>query len=1319
MDHTGKPTAQGFGAKMRALREARGMSLSELAVAVHYSKSHLSNMENGRKRPQRVLAERLDAALGAEGELTRLCPEPTARPDQLPGPCPYQGLSPFTQTEEHWFFGREDATGSLLAKVQQAVQAGRGTVVLLGASGVGKSSLLRAGLLPRVAERQAGVAAEEAAALTPVVVTPTAQPVEQLAAALAEPLGRSAAEVAEVLTTGRFPDGGERLLLVVDQWEEVFALCADAAERAAYVAAVCQAPFAVLAVRADFYDRCLAHPDLAAALAEGSVPLGAMSRAQLLRAVQRPAELARLRVEPELVRRLLEDLDPTGRGWEPSSLPLLSHALLTTWQHRTGRDLTVQGYEKGGGLRRAIAESAEAVYQELSAPERETARHLLLELVQVGEQGADTRRRARLARLTPGQRAVAEAFTQARLLACEDATVELSHEAVLWAWPRLAGWIDADRAGLRLRQRIADGALAWELAGRGEELLLQGAALALASQWAADHPGPEALPARDRAFLDASAQAAQRGVRRLRRLLVALAGVTALAVLTTVLAGFGLSRTRHETTKARSGQAAAVADRLLATDPERAAALAIAAHRYSPESQAAKEAVAAAAGVPVARRLTGAGGKRLSSLAVSRPVPGAPALLATGTEDGLLTLRRAYADNGLPAARPAWHRRIGRGGTTPVYGLAFSKDGSTLIAGTGDQVRLWRVVHRPQLHLGDGRVLWRAGDDGRGDVRDLRLSPDGTALAAAVRHPTGGYVLVWDCDAHGPHGDSVRSVRLPNPTPEDQVRTQDKQWYGNPYAVSFSASGRLLSAAGSHESSTGRGRGVTAVWRRPADVGVAGFSLHGTMRLKASATEASLSPDGMRLAVSVGDGSLRICPVAGLREPFVCEGTVDAPRLGEYAAGMAYSPDGTLLAEADHNGPVRLRDRRTGRPLLILPHPGSIISLAFSPTGDMLLAGAARGDEVSAWRLPLNTLLGHTMPVLASAMPASGTWLATADRHTVRLWGTSDHESRPVAELRPADHLPTAGEVTALAADREGTRLAVATGNNVVLLYDTSGRARVRYLGAAGRLSSLRPVYSVALSPVGDRLAFGNDEKNVQLWDVPLAPGENRPTPDTRLSLSPADRSHLLSLTFSSDGNRIVGGTELGGLAVWNTRRSATTRRVKSGETPSIPALQVLAAHADGVTAVAFLGTRGSRLATGDQQGTVRLWRWDDAASLPLSPAGDAAALHTGAVTALTATRDGTRAASSSADGSAAVWDTSVGIPHVRYQVNVQDEGLTSARLAPNGDRLWTTDTATARRWPTSYTDAEATLCQTLSDAAVHRRDAHLLPHAGTDPACG
>ncbi|MEE1829485.1 nSTAND1 domain-containing NTPase [Streptomyces sp. SP17KL33] len=1305
-----------FGAALRRLRTARGLSLSQLAAATRYSKSHLSNVENDRKRAHRDLAGRLDDVLGAGGELTRLCETAAASLEHAVS-SPFQGLAAFDERHACWFFGRDRATATLVEQVVRARRDG-GPVIVIGASGAGKSSLLRAGLLPRVAdgtlEPQGGGGPWRS-----LVVTPGADPAESLARALATVVPQGRTELADGVRTGRLPGdceaGMRRLLLVVDQLEEVFTLCRDTAERAAFLDVLCAVPLAVLAVRADFTASCLTHPGLVRALQSRPVALGAMSRDELAETIRRPARLAGLELEDGLADVLLQDLDPGARGYEPGALPLLSHALLATWQQRAGKRLTLAGYHRTGGIRGAVATTAERTYRDLPPDDRSAARRLMLRLVHVGEEGSDSRRRAERQLLGNDEERALEAFTRARLLTIDDTTVEIAHEALLRAWPRLAGWIDADRDGIRVHQRLTEAAHTWEQTGRAPSLLLQGATLAVTLQWTADTP--EALSAPEQAFLNASAQVAKRGVRRLRQLSAALATMTVLAVLAAVLAGLGLSRAQQETTKARSGQAAAVAGRLLDTDPARASALAVAARRQAPGSQAAKEAVAAAAGVPVPRRLEGAGGKRLSAIAMSRSVPGRPALLATGTEDGVLTLRKAYADGGLPAMRPAWHRRLGQGETTFVSGLAFSHDGGTLMAAANDQVWLWRLVDRPTPHLSDGRVLWQGSGEGHGSVDDLRLSADGTALAAAATHQAGGQVLLWDCDAHGPRRGSLHSVRLPNPTPQDEVLPKDAQKYGNPYAVSFSADGRLLSAAGSHSSSTRRMRGIAAVWRRPAGGRVADFSPHGTLRLKATATEAPLAADGTRLAVAVGDGSLRICPVAGMQQPFVCKESVDAPRLGEYVAGMAYSPDDTLLAEADHNGPVRLRHRLTGRLLLTLPHPGSVISLAFSPRGDILLAGAARGDEISVWRLPLNTLLGHTEPVVTSAMPACGAWLATADRHTVRLSAPAGGTTRATVELHPADHLPTTGEVTALAADRDGTRLAVATSDNVVLLYDTSDPVRPDYLGTAGRFSTLRPVYSVALSPDGDRLAFGNDEKDVQLWSVPLSQGEARPAPSTRFSLGAGNHSHVLSVAFSPDGARVVGGTKHGALAAWNARPTLR-RSAASGGGWDTRALQVLPAHSDAITALAFLGTHGSRLATGDRQGTVRLWHRDDSAPRPLSPAGDSVVLHTGAVTALTATAQGSQVASSSADGSAAIWNDSDQTPRIRYRLQAPDEALTSARLTPNGRWLWTTGTA-VRRWPTSYDAAEAALCRVLGKAGVHSGDARLLPLAGKGSVCG
>ncbi|CAM5507370.1 hypothetical protein SAURM35S_06700 [Streptomyces aurantiogriseus] len=561
-----------FARAMRRLRDERGLSLAELAAATRYSKSHLSNIEHGRKRPHSDLAERLDRALRAGGELRRLCEVPAPRPGQRTGPCPYRGLASFEQGDARWFFGREKVTALLAERVRRAVRDG-GPVVVVGASGAGKSSLLRAGLLCRAAEGALGSGDWQG-----VMVTPGPRPVDALAHALATavhdgeetgseetvgqgPVGKgplsegsvseepvrketvregSVSEepvrketvreeplteetLAERIRAGAPLPGTDRILLIVDQLEETFSLCEDTAERTAFLDALCAVPLAVLAVRADFVDHCLTHPGLVSAL-HHPVALGGMSRGELAETVRGPAELAGLSLEPGLVDVLLHDLDPGGHGYDPGALPLLSHALLATWQQRTGKRLTIAGYHRTGGIRGAVAETAERTYLDLSGADRAAARRLMLRLVQVGDEGADTRRRTDRNHLGADEERALAAFTQARLLTVDGTTVEISHEALLRAWPRLAGWIDADRDGIRTHQRLTEAARAWTAAGRAPELLLQGAGLAVAAQWAADHPTQ--VEDIESEFLAASTREARRGLRRLRRALAALVGLT-------------------------------------------------------------------------------------------------------------------------------------------------------------------------------------------------------------------------------------------------------------------------------------------------------------------------------------------------------------------------------------------------------------------------------------------------------------------------------------------------------------------------------------------------------------------------------------------------------------------------------------------------------------------------------------------------------------------------------------------------------------------------------------------------------------------------
>ncbi len=269
---------------------------------------------------------------------------------------------------------------------------------------------------------------------------------------------------------------------MVDQFEEIFTACQDGAEQRRFISAICALAgpaMVLLALRADFYDRALRYPELARALQEHQVVVVPMARPEVRRAIIEPARLARLDVEDGLVELLLRDLAPhslegapPGAGHEAGALPLLSHALLTTWSRSHGGRLTVADYQASGGIRHAIARTADQVYGALGEDQRDIARRLFLRLVNVADDAPETRSPVRLAELRdwPGGAAppgeVLDRFVSERLITVDADTAQITHEALLTAWPLLRSWIDANREGLRVRRRLSDAARAWDEAGR-------------------------------------------------------------------------------------------------------------------------------------------------------------------------------------------------------------------------------------------------------------------------------------------------------------------------------------------------------------------------------------------------------------------------------------------------------------------------------------------------------------------------------------------------------------------------------------------------------------------------------------------------------------------------------------------------------------------------------------------------------------------------------------------------------------------------------------------------------------------------------------
>ncbi len=760
---------------------------------------------------------------------------------------PYRGLASFQAEDAAWFFGREDLTGRLVRLATAAAAPGV-PLTVVGPSGSGKSSLLRAGLIPSLPDSPARRLA---------VFTPGATPLRELARQLAR-LARAApdqgvppdssrieaalredpgeaprvlpgrdepGEALRLIPGGSEPGEGSGipgagdpgLLIVVDQFEEIFTACRDEVEQHRFITAICALAgpaVVVLALRADFYDRALRYPELARALQERQVVVVPMTRHEVRRAIVEPARMARLDVADGLVELLLRDLaphspegSPPGAGHEAGALPLLSHALLTTWSRSHEGRLTVADYQASGGIRHAIARTADQVYGSLDEQQREIARRLFLRLVYVADDAPETRSSVRLAELRdwPGDSAspgeVLDRFVAERLITVDADTAQITHEALLTAWPLLRTWIDADREGLRVRRRLSDSARAWDEAGREPAALLRGGQLALARDWAADPVNRDSLGTLTRAFVDAGLvaerleQAVERNrTLRLRRLVAAL---TVLVIVTVALAAYAFQQ-RHAATAARntataerdtaqSREVAVEADQVRGQSAGLAAQLSLAAYRIAPTA-AARASLLESSGSPAAARLIDSAGLvEAVSLSPDHRV------LAVAGADGTLRLWDV-ARPGHPVAMGGTLLAVNR--KEPLYAVAFSPDGSLLAAaGAGQTVMLWDTrnparpirsgasltgqagtvyslafsARRSLLAAGsyDHTVrIWSVADPAHpavvgqplggpaGSVQSVAFSPDGSVLAAGSADKT---VRLWDVS------DPARPVVLGHP----------------------------------------------------------------------------------------------------------------------------------------------------------------------------------------------------------------------------------------------------------------------------------------------------------------------------------------------------------------------------------------------------------------------------------------------------------------------------------------------------------------------------------------------------------------------------
>jgi WD40 repeat protein len=1158
--------------------------------------------------------------------------EEASIPDPRGAICPYRGLLPFREEDAPFFIGREAFTAALIEKVRS-----RRLIAVVGASGSGKSSVVRAGLVPAL-RRDANNYVWDI-----LTLTPGRTPLHALLAALSPPpdslsrtarLARIESDVALLrqhsLTIDAFAHdilgeqpGTNRLLLVIDQWEELYTQAKSVEDRQRFLDLILEttaegAVTVVLTLRGDFYGRALEDRVFADHLQNAVVNLGPMRPEELKRAVIEPAAKVGLDFEDGLVDRILEDVRS-----EPGNLPLLEFLLTELWTRRERRLLTHGAYAEIGGIKGAIATRAEAELQKLSSEQREALRRVMIRLVTPGEGQADARARAQI----PPDAASAEAvrlFADARLLttgfdeAAGHETVEVSHEALIGEWHTYHDWIDADREFLRTVERVKEAMRAWteEETDRDSRLLAPGRPLEEARELLS-HPHAliddicpfiEASIARDDARvaeeqrrLQAENQreieqarkvaAAERGRRR-----VAVGGLIVALLLTIAAAWFWQSAEQSKRT-AQEGES-----RLLAN--------------LSRQETSQGDAIE---GMRLA----------LQGLPLNPDRPDRP--LVNETVVALGTALQA----------PYYTERILRGHGMTIKSAAFSPDGRTIVTASMDKTaRLW------DTSTGQETAVLRGHED---VVTSAVYSRDGKTVVTASEDKT---VRIWDVAT----GREIVVLRGHKDAVHDAQLSSDGRFV---ITTAYNASAMLNTlehAARVWDAATGKEIAILkhdgiVTWAAlsPDGKSIVTGSFDKTARLwetasgreisilrhEAPVIHARFSPDGKTVLTAPYGNAAHLWEVGTGKEIAVLHGH-EKPIIS-----VEFSPDGKLVATGSLDNTVQLWETATGKEIATLRgHDDLINSVAFSPDARIVLTASMDGTA-RLWGVDTGEtviLRGHQSGLIsASFSPDGKTVLTASGDHTVRLWTASGGQSIFI--------LPGHEQAVNFAQfSPDGKTIVTASWDGTARLWDTTTN---KVLVLRGHQHF---VFSAAFSPDGKTIVTASEDQTARLWNA--ATGKE-------ITALRGHEGKVGWAAFSPDGGTVVTASHDGTARVWDR---ATGRQTAT-----------LRGHQGGVFSANF-SPDGRTIVTASYDKTARIWDWASGKEIAVL------AGHQKPITGAYFSPDGRVVVTISDDRTAKLWDVATG-KEITTLRGHQDR-LRSAVFSPDGRMVVTaSDDKTARIW--------------------------------------